>query len=143
MANLNFNKRDPIYLQVIEHFRSLLVSEQLGLGEELPSRRQIAQQFGINPNTVQRAFKEMEAKKWINTEPNRPSQVTRDPAVLKQIKNDYLKKSIREFVSSIQTIDITYEEVSALLLDEIKKQESQRTEIKEQANTKNGGINND
>lgn len=132
MSQMHFNNRDPIYLQVIEYFRKQLVGDALVSGEELPSRRQIARQLGINPNTVQRAFSEMEDKKWIYTEPNRPSRVTQDPAIIQKIKHTYLKEAVKDFVSSIQTIDITYEEVSELIVNEIKKQ-----------NNPNGGTEDD
>lgn len=128
MAQVNFNSRDPIYLQVIDHFRRKLVGNELGLGEELPSRRQIASQLGINPNTVQRAFSEMEEKCWIYTEPNRSSRVTENPAVIQALKQEYVQKAVKDFVASIQTIDITYEQVAQLIAEEITRQ-----------NEKNGG----
>lgn len=132
MVNINFNKRDPIYLQVIDHFRRKLVSDQLILGEELPSRREIARQLGINPNTVQRAFSEMEEKRWIFTEPNRPSQVTLDPALIAEVKQEFVQSAVKEFVASIQAIDITFEEVADLLAQEISNQEKE-----------NGGVQDD
>lgn len=132
MAQVNFNSRDPIYLQVINHFRKQLVGEELILGEELPSRRQIARQLGINPNTVQRTFSEMEEQKWIYTEPNRPSRVTQDPAIIQKLKQEYVENAVKKFVASIQTIDITYKEISELLAEEIEKQSK-----------KNGGTQDD
>lgn len=132
MAQVHFNSRDPIYLQVIDYFRKQLVGDELILGEELPSRRQIARQLGINPNTVQRAFSEMEEQKWIYTEPNRPSRVTEDPAMIQNLKQEYVEKAVKEFVASIQTINITYEEISELIANEIKNQSN-----------KNGGTQDD
>lgn len=132
MAQMQFNSRDPIYLQVIEYFRNRLVSDQLQPGEELPSRREIARQLNINPNTVQRAFSEMEAMHWIFTEPNRPSRVTSDADVIKKVKREFVEKAIKEFVHSIQTIDIRYEEVIELLAQEFDQQ-----------NKENGGNTDD
>lgn len=126
MARINFNNRDPIYLQVMEYFKKLLVSDQLELGEELPSRRQIARELNINPNTVQRAFSEMEEKGWIYTEPNRPSRVTQNTEIISEIKQEFVRNSIKEFVTSIQTIDISFEEVTDLLLKEIKTQNNEK-----------------
>lgn len=125
MASILFNNRDPIYLQVIEEFRNQLVSDQLRLGEELPSRREIARQLNINPNTVQRAFSEMEALNWIFTEPNRPSRVTSDPMVIRQVKRDFVERAIQEFVTSIRTIDISYQEVVELLENEMNTQKNE------------------
>lgn len=58
-----FNKREPIYLQVIKDFKVKIVSGQLQPGQEVPSRRELATQLKINPNTVQRAYKEMEEER--------------------------------------------------------------------------------
>ena len=119
---MQFNNRDPIYLQVIEEFRKQLVSDKLRLGEELPSRREIARQLNINPNTVQRAFSEMEALNWISTEPNRPSRVTTDPTIIHQVKREFVERAIHDFVTSIRTMDISYEEAVELLDKEMNTQ---------------------
>lgn len=122
MAQIQLNSRDPIYLQLIDYFKNQLVGGHWQLGEELPSRRQIARQFNINPNTVQRAFSEMEEMKWIYTAPNRPSRVTEDPSMIQKIKQEFVEDAVKEFVTSIQTIDISYEEVTELIAEEIEKQ---------------------
>ena len=127
---IQFNKRDPIYLQLIDYFREKLVSNQLKPGEELSSRREIARKFNINPNTVQRAFSEMEEMSWIYTEPHRPSRVTQDVELIQKIKKDFVRRAVEEFVSSIRTIDISYVEITEL----VEKEFSNR-------HYPNGGIN--
>lgn len=127
---IQFNKRDPIYLQLIDYFREKLVSNQLKPGEELPSRREIARKFNINPNTVQRAFSEMEEMSWIYTEPHRPSRVTQDVELIQKIKKDFVRRAVEEFVSSIRTIDISYDEITELVEKEFSKR-----------HYPNGGIN--
>ena len=127
---IQFNKRDPIYLQMIDYFRAKLVSNQLKPGEELPSRREIARKFNINPNTVQRAFSEMEEMSWIYTEPHRPSRVTQDVELIQKIKKDFVRRAVEEFVSSIRTIDISYVEITELVEKEFSKR-----------HYPNGGIN--
>lgn len=127
---IQFNKRDPIYLQLIDYFREKLVSNQLKPGEELSSRREIARKFNINPNTVQRAFSEMEEMSWIYTEPHRPSRVTQDVELIQKIKKDFVRRAVEEFVSSIRTIDISYVEITELVEKEFSKR-----------HYPNGGIN--
>lgn len=127
---IQFNKRDPIYLQMIDYFREKLVSNQIKPGEELPSRREIARKFNINPNTVQRAFSEMEEMSWIYTEPHRPSRVTQDVELIQKIKKDFVRRAVEEFVSSIRTIDISYDEITELVEKEFSKR-----------HYPNGGIN--
>lgn len=118
---MQFNKRDPIYLQLIDYFREKIVSNELKPGEELPSRREIGRQFNINPNTVQRAFSEMEEMSWIYTEPHRPSRVTQNEELIQKIKKDFVRRAVEEFVSSIRTIDISYAEVTELVEKELSK----------------------
>lgn len=129
---MQFNSRDAIYLQVIEEFRKQLVSDKLRLGEELPSRREIARQLNINPNTVQRAFSEMEEMNWVFTEPNRPSRVTADPTIIHQVKREFVERAIHDFVTSIRTIDISYQEAVELLdkgMNTQKKEDGGKTDL--------------
>lgn len=114
-TNFSFNSRDPVYLQLIEYFRREIVANQLVAGQTLPSRREIARQFNINPNTVQRAFSEMEARTWISTPPNRPSQLTEDMDILNDIKTNFLHQTITDFVASIQTLDVDNETIINLV----------------------------
>ena len=88
-------------------------------GEEILSRRQLANDLKINPNTVQRAYSEMEAEQLIYTEPNKPSKVTEDPNVLRQLKSEWVNQAVKEFVSAIQTVDITIDEVTDLIKTEM------------------------
>lgn len=117
--NVIFNKRDPIYLQVISHYKKLIVSGVLKPGVEMPSRRQLASQMKINPNTVQRAYSEMEEQRLIFTEPNRPSRITEDPKVLNQLKEEWLNQAITRFVSAIYPINISLEELTPMIEQEL------------------------
>lgn len=114
-----FNKRDPIYLQVISHLKKLIVSGQLKPGVEMPSRRQLATQLKINPNTVQRAYSEMEEQLLLFTEPNKPSRVTEDASVLTQLKKEWLNQAIDQFVSAIDPIDMSLDDLLPMIEDEL------------------------
>lgn len=114
-----FNKRDPIYLQVINHLKKLIVSGQLKPGVEMPSRRQLATQLKINPNTVQRAYSEMEEQRLLFTEPNKPSRVTEDASVLTQLKKEWLNQAIDQFVSAIDPIDMSLDDLLPMIEDEL------------------------
>lgn len=117
--DLILNKRDPIYLQVMEYLKKEIVAGHLRPGQEIPSRRQLASDLKINPNTVQRAYSEMEAEQLIYTEPNRPSKVTEDPNVLRNLKSEWVNHAVKDFVSAIRTVDITIDEVTDLIKTEM------------------------
>lgn len=117
--DLILNKRDPIYLQVMDFLKKEIVAGHLRPGQEIPSRRQLASDLKINPNTVQRAYSEMEAEQLLYTEPNRPSKVTEDPNILKELKNEWVNHAVKDFVSAIRTVDISIDEVTDLIKNEM------------------------
>lgn len=65
MISLNFRDSRPIYEQVMDGFRKLIVSGALKTDDKLPSVRELASAHAINPNTIQRAYRELEAEGFI------------------------------------------------------------------------------
>lgn len=62
MITLNYRDSKPIYEQVKDGFRKLILSGVLSTGDKLPSVRELAADLAINPNTIQRAYRELEAE---------------------------------------------------------------------------------
>ena len=71
MILLDYRDSRPIYEQVQDGLRRLMVSGVLQEGEKLPSVRALAGQLAINPNTIQRAYRELEMGGWIATVPGK------------------------------------------------------------------------
>lgn len=67
MVQLNYRDAKPIYEQIKEGVRKLVVTGALACGEKLPSVRELASQLAINPNTIQRAYRELENEGYIYT----------------------------------------------------------------------------
>lgn len=67
MVQLNYRDAKPIYEQIKEGLRKLVVSGALNTGDKLPSVREMASQLAINPNTIQRAYRELESEGYIYT----------------------------------------------------------------------------
>ena len=67
MISINYRDGRPIYEQVKENLRQLMVSGILSPGDKLTSVRELAGKLAINPNTIQRAYRELEAAGWIAT----------------------------------------------------------------------------
>ncbi len=67
MIQLNYRDSKPIYEQIKEGLRRLVVTKALSAGEKLPSVRELASQLAINPNTIQRAYRELENEGYIYT----------------------------------------------------------------------------
>ena len=73
MISLNYRDPRPIYEQLEEKLRRLLLSGAIREGEKLPSVRELASQLAINPNTIQRAYRELEAGGFIYSVPGKGS----------------------------------------------------------------------
>lgn len=110
-AGISFNSRDPVYSQVVRLFKEKIVTGVIQSGQTIPSRRELAAQLKINPNTAQRAYKEMEDQGLIVTEGNSPSRVTLDLDVLAQIRAELLGSAVEAFVASIRNIDVPLNEL--------------------------------
>lgn len=114
---VKFNNRDPVYVQVIRHFKEQIAKGYFEPGQDIPSRRELANQLKINPNTVQRAYKEMEEQRLIYTEGNLPSRITKDEVVLKNVREELITEAVGVFLEAIQSINAPLPEV----LDVVKK----------------------
>ncbi|TQR36968.1 MULTISPECIES: GntR family transcriptional regulator [Lysinibacillus] len=108
---VKFNNRDPVYVQVIRHFKEQIAKGYFEPGQEIPSRRELANQLKINPNTAQRAYKEMGEQGLIFTEGNMPSCITKDEAVLKSVREELIIEAVDLFLGSIKSIDVPLSEV--------------------------------
>lgn len=112
---VNFNNRDPVYMQVIQHFKEQIATGMLDPGQEISSRRELANQLKINPNTAQRAYKEMEEQGLIYTERNLPSKITKDQQILGAVREELIVDAVNTFVKSIRTINVPVDEVLDLV----------------------------
>lgn len=125
---LKLDSRAPVYVQVIQYFKEQIASGALEMGEEIPSRRELASQLKINPNTAQRAYKEMEEAGLIYTDGNMPSKITKDEKIIENVRDSLLTEAISNFVSSIHTLNIPLDEVIPLIKENYIKEKADRGE---------------
>lgn len=108
---LKFNSRDPVYVQVVQHFKERIAKGELEPGEEVPSRRELANKLKINPNTAQRAYREMEEEGLIFTEGNLPSRVTKDEQILRALREELIMEATSAFITSMRSIKVPLDEM--------------------------------
>lgn len=132
------DSRSPVYIQVIQYFKERIASGQLEMGEEIPSRRELAAILNINPNTVQRAYKEMEEADLIYTDGNMPSKVTQDKQVIKRVREELVTTALDQFVDIVRSLHIPLEEVVPLL-EKSYTEADERENINQIKNTKKHG----
>lgn len=65
MFQLDVRSRKPIYEQLVEKIKELIINQILKPGEQLPSVRMLSSQLTVNPNTIQRAYRELEGQGYL------------------------------------------------------------------------------
>lgn len=106
-----FNHRDPVYLQVVRHFKIGIATGRLAAGQIVPSRRELAARMKINPNTAQKAYKEMEDQGLIVTEGNAPSRIATDERILGAIREELITEAIDTLIDSVRQIGVPTDEL--------------------------------
>ena len=92
MVNLDYRDARPIYAQIIDTYRSQIAAGILQKGDKLPSVRDLAGQLAINPNTIQRAYRELEMAGWIATVPGKGCFVCGIPGEAVQEQQELLRQ---------------------------------------------------
>ena len=101
---MEFDKRIPIYEQLKHLVKQAIVSGEYQPGEVLPSRREMAQRYKVNPNTVQRGLKELEEEALIMTGNNVPSQVTDDLKTIEALRQSMIEAALSVFFKEIEPL---------------------------------------
>ncbi len=71
MLHLDYRDARPIYVQIMDGLKEQITSGVLQAGEKLPSVRELAASLTINPNTIQRSYRQLEMEGWIATVPGK------------------------------------------------------------------------
>lgn len=71
MVHLDYRDARPIYVQIMDALRQQITADVLQHGDKLPSVRELAAELSINPNTIQRAYRQLEMEGWIATVPGK------------------------------------------------------------------------
>lgn len=114
MININFRDGRPIYEQVRDNFRALILSGALPPGYKMPSVRELASQLAINPNTIQRAYRELEAEGYTVSSPGKGSYVCMPDEAAARRRGE-LKNEFTALVSELRQLGVGDEEMISLI----------------------------
>lgn len=106
-----FNNSVPIYLQIVSEIKKQIVSGKLVPGERIPSVRELALTYKVNPNTMQKALIELEENGLIKTERTNGKFVAEDENIINKIKNDYADNLTQNYLSEMISLGITKQEI--------------------------------
>ena len=115
MITVDMRDRKPIYEQLIDNIRALAVQGHLKPDEHLPSVRALAAELAINPNTIQKAYAELERQGVIYSLPGRGNFISPDiGAVAKQERSRQLQLLAAQ-ITHAKNAGVSREEITALL----------------------------
>ena len=114
MLNLNYRDSRPIYEQIRDGLKKLIVSGAIAPDEKLPSVRSLATQLSINPNTIQRAYNELENEGYIYSIPGKGSFASAD-VESNDAKRRALREKIRELAAELRYLGESEDALIALL----------------------------
>lgn len=115
--DLKLNNREPVYIQAAMYVKRQIWLRRAMSGDKLPSRREVAAQLSINPNTVQKAFKLMEDEGFVRTSSTLGSVVYVDEEILARIEAELTRELVKTFVDSAKEIQLSFESVVKLIRD--------------------------
>ncbi len=110
-----FQDHLPIYAQLMDTLKRRIITGRYLPGDKLPSVRELAAEAGINPNTVQRAFSELEREGLIYTQRATGKYVTENADEIKSARQALAKTQVAEFLSNMQSLGYSVGDVIVLL----------------------------
>ncbi len=113
----NFTPKDgiPIYLQIVLHIKRGIVSRMVTDGDELPSRRVLSALLGVNPGTVQKAYKLLEDEGLIASSQGAKSNMRLNVEVVCRIETELLETDARDAVRSLKQMGLSLDETLSLI----------------------------
>ncbi|WP_309122036.1 GntR family transcriptional regulator [Paenibacillus sp.] len=118
---LNFNSPKPIYLQMVDEVKKALARGELSPGDKIPSHKEQAQMSQVNPNTVQRAYQEMEREGLTETLRGQGTFIRNDPALLARIRSEMAAQAVQHFIDEMRGLGIEPNETERLLRERLYK----------------------
>jgi DNA-binding transcriptional regulator YhcF (GntR family) len=112
---LVFNDQQPVYLQIIAFIKQAVAAGELRQDTEIPSRRNLAAQLGINPMTVQKAYKIMEDEGLIRTQPNARSIICVTERQRQAVHDELIRSEVAQFVRQARTLHLEFKDVVDLI----------------------------
>mgnify|MGYP000625748603 CR=1 FL=1 len=103
----------PLYRQIIRHIQRGLVAGTIRFGDELPSRRTLSALLGVNPNTVQKAYRILEEEGIITSHTGAKSLVAADEETVERVRRALLAEEAGGLVRAMRQMGVSQEEALA------------------------------
>jgi GntR family transcriptional regulator len=114
-AAVKFDNSHPIYMQIIDEFKKGIIRAELKAGDKIPSQREYAQMVKVNPNTVQRAYREMENLGMVETLRGQGTFVRAGEDKRQEMAQEMANTIIEQFISQMRSLGYEDRTILAML----------------------------
>ena len=108
---LKFEDNVPIYQQIIALIKLKLITKEWEADQKLPSVRDMAVQLGVNPNTIQRAYMELEREEYIYSKRGMGNFVTGDNRKIESLSENAAEKIVNDFIREMKKMGFNTEDI--------------------------------
>lgn len=115
---VDFSRDKPIYTQLVEKICGDIIRGKRRLGDKMPSVREYALEVGVNVNTVQRVYKELEQMELTETKRGQGTYITNDRNKVDHLREQMKEKIVEQFFHSIEEFGFTKKEI----MEQLQKQ---------------------
>ena len=105
----------PIYLQIVLYVKRGMVAGTIQNGDEMPSRRVLSALLGVNPNTIQKAYRILEEEGLICSHTGAKSYAAYTPETIETLRRQLLEADVQALIEAMKQMEVTREEAIALI----------------------------
>ncbi len=116
-----FDEKSPIYIQIAQHIMMQIISQEIKSGDQLSTVRDLAEEAGVNPNTMQRAFSELEREGMVYSQRTSGRYVTDDKELIMKKRRDVAESELQSFVDNMQKIGFQVDDITSVLESYLKE----------------------
>ncbi len=129
--NFTIENGSPIYAQIVSHVKGQIASGGVKHQEEMPSRRVLSALLGVNPNTVQKAYRILEEEGVIESRSGAKSCVVADEEAMKRIRRELLEKEAGKMIGQMKRAGLSKKETICLIESLWDREGAAKTEEEE------------
>ncbi len=116
---INFDATKPIYEQIIDQIKKMLIRQEMSPGEKLPSQRDLARLIEVNPNTIQRAYREMELLELVETRRGKGTFIKEDEKMMSEIRREMARDAANKFIEEMLSLGFSQTEIVTWIENEL------------------------
>ncbi len=119
---MEFDDRTPIYLQIMDLIKRRIATGELTVGGQLPSVRELAQQLIVNPNTVQKAYVELEREGYVATQRGMGTFVTESRQTVDGLRERLAREIVAAYVDRMHALGFTATEITTMVARSVEEE---------------------